>query len=104
MQIILNRKIDLSNYQPTDLIFETSFCEMANIQCENLSGGSITVSGKLVGASDYTTLALIDNASFDLVSSISTNGLYSVDIVGIDSMKVDINGATAGTISVKVVK
>lgn len=105
MQVLLNKRIDLSNYQSKDLLLDGLYAEMVNVQCDGLNGAVVTVEGKLINADDFTPLAVINNANFELSQQINVDGLFSIDVTGIDMIRFVLSeGANTGVLSIKVVK
>lgn len=49
---------------------------------------------------NWITVSVIKRDSYEIVSSVVENGIYDLNIVGISSMRVKINGVTSGTVTV----
>lgn len=100
MKTIVNKHIDLSNYEQKDLKFNTDDNSTLCIQVLNINS-TLSIFGKNTHSSAKTLLHGISN-SFETVNSISTNGLYTFDVSGVDNIEISYNG-TAGDIYIKVV-
>jgi hypothetical protein len=62
---------------------------------------SISVLGKVDNENeDYTKLAVINAKDYDMLQSISSNGIYVVGIDGISKVKLSIDSITSGNVNV----
>lgn len=101
MRILINRKIDLSNYNENELMLNGNVASSLSIQLK-ANGGSITVSGKNINADDYVTLTGIDAIAMSTITTLNSDGIYSFDISGVDSVKINAKGNTKSVIYMKV--
>lgn len=101
MRILINRKIDLSNYNENELMLNGNVASSLSIQLK-ANGGSITVSGKNINADDYVTLTGIDAIAMSTITTLNSDGIYSFDISGVDSVKINAEGNTKSVIYMKV--
>ena len=84
--------IDLTNYKPEDLEIEIeSGAIELNIQTEG--GVNLVVKGKHYESANFTPLAIIDLGELTVISSISTEGLYTCAVNGIDKVYFEVSGA-----------
>lgn len=99
MQVIVNRQVDLSNYTPDELEF--SYPRAAQLIIETKNDFSISIEGHNMLSDTYYTMPIIEQTSYDVISNITTAGLYSVDISSVDKVKI-IHSETAGQIYIKI--
>lgn len=100
MRIIVNKHIDLSNYEEKELKINTNNGGSLVIQCIN-PDGVVSVEGKNADASETTTLHGVSN-SFETVAYIDANGIYTYDVSGIDNVELSYSGNN-GDLYIKVV-
>ena len=100
MRIVVNKHIDLSNYEEKELKINTNNGGSLIIQCVN-PDGTLTVEGKNASSLENTNLYGVSNA-FDIVANISEAGIYTYDVSGIDNVELNYNGNN-GDLYIKVV-
>lgn len=67
------------------------FWNTMTVQVDGAS--SVTIQGKMKQASNYASIAAIKLADYSTVSTLSTDGLYSVDLSGLDFIKFTFSGS-----------
>lgn len=102
MRIIDNKSIDLSNYDENDLIINNANASMLVIQFDSNGGSAITICGKSLSSSIYYYLTGLDG-DMQLINDVSISGIYTFNITGIDTIKIQPNGNNVSLISIKLV-
>lgn len=100
MRTITKKHIDLSNYEQKDLKLNTNDAGSLAIQCIGING-TLTVLGKNSFAEELTSLSSV-SSEFKIHNSITTDGIYTFDVSGIDNIELSYDGGL-GDIYIKVV-
>lgn len=100
MRTIALREIDLSNYAPEELEFVFPRGEQMTIEADG--GASIEVHGHNLMSDTFYIMPIIQKISYDIITSITDNGIYDVDITSVDRVKLVVNG-TSGKIYIKII-
>lgn len=58
-----------------------------------LDSGSLNISGRLTNQSAYTSLAAVNCSDYSKVTSITSGGIYNVEIAGLHQVKLEYNGS-----------
>lgn len=98
MNILLNKKVDLSNYKAEDLIIKSNVGSLLSIQFKANGGSGFSVQGKNINAEDYIVLNGIDMGNMSMISKITTDGIYNFDISGIDEIEISLEGSNNSSI------
>lgn len=102
MSIIFSRKIDLSNYDPTELVIGNTNGGQLTIQIDGAA--TLAVKGKHIQSETYVNLGVVNATTFDVTDSITNPGIYNVDISDVDNIKLElINDDKNSEIFIKVV-
>lgn len=71
------------------------------VQLEGTGEGvSLSIKGRVGNEMDYENIAIFKDSDLSQLSTISTNGTYSCDITGFDSVVADLTAITSGNIKV----
>lgn len=98
MQIMVNRMINLTNYEPNDLIIDYPRANKLSIETDGKA--QLTVQGHNVLSDTYYTLPILEPNSYDILMKITKAGIYEVDISAVGVVKV-IPSKDDGTIYLK---
>ncbi len=102
MSIIFSRKIDLSNYDPSELLIGNTNGGQLTVQVDGAA--TLAVKGKHIQSGTYVDLGVINATTFDVTSSIDNPGIYNVDISDVDNIELELtNDDENSEIFIKVV-
>ena len=83
-----------------NLQIETTDCELLKIQVNNINSQEIEIQGRVDVSSPFCSIRAMKDSTFTFLNKINENGLYTVDVMGLNSVKVIIPGDVEGYISV----
>ena len=82
-----------------NLQVDTTECELLKIQVNDINSKEIEISGRLDVSTSFCTMRVMKDSTFQFIDKITENGLYTVDVIGFNSIKISTSGTVSGYIS-----
>lgn len=79
-------------------VLDTTMSDMVKIQVEGTGSCDIRAYGQITNLIDFSELAIIRDADYGLINSISEKGVYTISVEGLRNVKIEVNSVSGDLI------